>query len=169
MSGHTDWVMTIEYMPDGTIVTGAKNRNVRVWNPQTSQSLVSFTHPDDIYSSALVSQDQVIAIGGIGTKIYFYRINGSATPLLVKFITISSQTVFSMVIYNVMYRNVNCTILYTAADYSNTNAINVTSISNIILINSYKVDAYNRDLYWVDKAGRENRINREKMKNKILK
>ena len=148
--------MTIEYMPDGTIVTGANNKDVRVWNPQTSQSLVSFTHPDEIYSSALVSQDQVIAIGGIGTKIYFYRINGSAMPLLVKSITISSQTVFSMVIYNVMYNNVNCKILYASASNSTAHSINVTSISNITLIKTVTIDVFNQDIYAVEKAGREN-------------
>ena len=159
-------------MPDGTIVTGAEDNMVIVWNPKTTQRLVSFNPLNaQIYAITLVSQDQVIAIAGLSPTITFYRINGSATPVFIKNITTTgySTKIYNMVIYNVMYKNVNCTILYTAADYSNTNAINVTSISNIILINSYKVDAYNRDLYWVDKAGRENRINREKMKNKMLK
>ena len=33
LQGHLDWVRAIEYMPDGTIVTGSKDKKVIIWNP----------------------------------------------------------------------------------------------------------------------------------------
>lgn len=155
LSGHTGGVYAIEYLPDGTVVTGALDKSAIVWNPRTGVKLVTFNPISaGIYSIRLISQDQVVAIAGQSTKIGFFRISGTMSPVNVKTITISTS-VFSMTTYNLMYNNVNSTILYVGGSTSSyAFSINVTSLSNIVVLNSLAIDTSNTALYSVEKSSR---------------
>lgn len=154
LTGHSGWVYAIEYMPDGTLVTGSDDKTMIVWEPRMPKKLVTFNpFNQPIYCIRLVSQDQVVAVSGQNLKIEFYRINGSLTPVFIKSIA-SCNSVFNMIVYNVIYNDVNSTILYAAvAELSNAISVNVTNVNNIELIQTVAIDEANNTLYAVEKSG----------------
>ena len=151
---HTNTIYSLELMPDGTILSGATDNLVVVWDPKTPKKLISFNPLNaGVYSIQLVSQDQVVAIAGLTNKIVFYRINGSSIPILVKNVALPPfNYVYSMITFNVMYNNVNSFILYTAGPSSQAASINVTSMLTISLINTVTVDTKNTLLFAVEKS-----------------
>lgn len=157
LTGHTGAVYGIEYMPDGTLVTGGDDGIVNVWEPKTATKLASFNPMGSgVYSIRLISQDQVIALGGLNVSIYFYRIDGNNTPVFLKKITpsVNSLYIYSMITMNVMYNNVNSTILYAGAGYSYALSVNVTSTDNISLLRAALIDSTNTFLFAVEKSGK---------------
>lgn len=158
LSAHTGSIFAIEYMPDGTIVTGATDRLAMVWDPKIPQKLVQFNPLNaTIYAIRLVSQDQVVAIGGETNMIVFYRINGASTPTLVKSIASITPTggfVYQLIIYNLMYNNVNSTILYGSCSFSTAISIDVTHVSNIVTLNKIAIENNSSFMFAIEKGGR---------------
>ena len=54
LSGHTDWVNSAAYSPDGKhIVTASDDRTARIWDAATGQEVRPLTgHTDPVYSAA---------------------------------------------------------------------------------------------------------------------
>lgn len=158
LSGHTGAVYGIEYIPDGTVVTGSLDKTAIVWEPRTPKKLVTFNPISaGIYSIRLISQDQVIAIAGQSLRIGFYRVNGGTTPVNIKTITASSavSSIFSMMRYSLVYNNVNSTLLYlggSAGSYGL--SIDVTSVSNIVALKTVAIDTGSNQLYAVEKSSK---------------
>ena len=153
MTGNTAAVYTIEYISDGTVVTGAGDGNAIIWNPSTGTQLVSISpFPKAIYAIREFSP-QAIAICGYTGKIYFYKVNGTATPSLIKSISPSvSYGYFSMVVATVPYNGYNSSILYVSCAATNAMAFNVTNINSISLWQTATIDSSGNDIYSVEKS-----------------
>ena len=153
LTGHTGAVYTIEYISDGTVVTGAGDNNAIIWNPSTGTQLVSFSpFPKAIYAIREFSP-QAIAICGYTGKVYFYKVNGSATPSLIKSLTPSaSYGYFSMVVATVPYNGYNSSILYVSCAATNAIAFNVTNINSISIWQTATIDNSGNDIYSVEKS-----------------
>ena len=152
---HSNTIYALELMPDGTLLSGAIDKLVVVWNPKTRQKLTSLNPFNaGIYSIQLVSQDQVVAIAGMTNTIVFYRINAGWLPILVKTVVLSSMFnfVYSMIAFNVMYNNVNSTVLYAGGQSSQAASVDVTNVLNITLIKTATIDTGNELLLAVEKS-----------------
>ena len=75
--GHTDWVRHIEYLSDGTLVTGGEDRRIVIWNVTSGAQLASITNI--LLIGIREVSPQVIAIAG--SYVTLYQINGSMTPV----------------------------------------------------------------------------------------
>lgn len=77
LTGHTDWVRHIEYLSDGTLVTGGEDRRIIIWNITSGAQLASITNI--LLTGIKEVSPQVIAI--VGSAVYLYQVNGSMTPV----------------------------------------------------------------------------------------
>ena len=58
LSGHTDWVRSVAYNPDGSrIVSGGQDRTVRVWDAESGQELQQLSGHSGIVWSVAYSPD----------------------------------------------------------------------------------------------------------------
>lgn len=148
LTGNTDAVFSIEYMSDGTIASGANDGNVIIWNPNTGTQLVSFNPFSKAIYAIREFSTQTVAISGTDTNVYFYKVNGTATPILIKLISCSaSSSYFSMVIATVPYDGYNLKILYVSCSGSGVMMFNVTSVSSIKLLQTVTIDSSNSAMY----------------------
>lgn len=156
LTGHTGAVYTIDYLSDGTIVSGAGDSNAIIWNPTTGTQLVSFNPLSyAIYVIKEISS-QVIAVGGYVAKVNIYRVNGTATPTLIKSISASATYgYFGMIVDTLLYNGYNSSILYVGCAASYALAINITNLATITLLQTIKIDSSSSSLYQVEKSSKE--------------
>jgi WD40 repeat protein len=66
LHGHTDWVSSVAYSPDGThIVSGSHDKTIRVWNATTGQSVAGpFQGHTSSVSSVAYSPDGTHIVSG---------------------------------------------------------------------------------------------------------
>lgn len=150
LTGHTSSVYAIEYLSDGTVVSGAND--CIIWDPINGTQLVKFNPLSNTIFAIKEISPQVIAIGGVVNTVVFYRVNGSMTPVLLKSTTLSSSLtyMYSMVVSTVYYGSSNWSMLYVSSYNSYAVAFNITDLSNITPI---QIDANGISLYAIEKSG----------------
>src|SRR5262249_5688010 len=67
LKGHTDWVRTVAFSPDGKkVATGSTT--VRLWDPATGKELALLTDEGEARALAFASDGKTLASGGTGSS-----------------------------------------------------------------------------------------------------
>ncbi len=66
LSGHTDWVMCLALTPDGKIVSGSRDKTVKVWSENTDgkggwTNETLSAHTDYVYSVGVLPDDTIVS------------------------------------------------------------------------------------------------------------
>lgn len=61
LEGHTDWVSSVSFSPDGTIASASKDNSVKLWNPDGSYRKNLRGHTSGIYSISWSPDGQMLA------------------------------------------------------------------------------------------------------------
>ena len=61
LQGHTDWVRAVAVAPDGTIITASDDQTVRLWNPNTGDTIRTLTgHTGGVTAVAVAADGTII-------------------------------------------------------------------------------------------------------------
>ena len=64
LHGHTDYIDSLAFSQDGTLLmSGSKDRTVRVWDVQTGVVIRTFDHPFAYFAASLSSDGAMVALG----------------------------------------------------------------------------------------------------------
>ena len=71
MEGHSDYVLSVAYSPDGTkIISGSGDETVKIWDANTGQCLKTLEgHSDDVESVAYSPDGTKIISGSLDNTI----------------------------------------------------------------------------------------------------
>ncbi len=98
LEGHTDWVRSVVYSPDGKwLVSGSSDRTVKLWNSQGQWQRDLVGHGDAILSVAVSPDSRLIASASQDKTIKIWSLGDAAAPpqTLVGHTNTVSRVVFS--------------------------------------------------------------------------
>jgi Tol biopolymer transport system component len=72
LTGHTDWVASVAFSPDGTtLATGSGDKTARLWDLSTGHTTATLTsHTDTIWSVAFSLDGRTLATGSDATRLW---------------------------------------------------------------------------------------------------
>lgn len=79
LKGHSDTVASLSWSPDGSqLVSGSHDRTVRLWQPGSQSSLLTFTgHKESVFAVAWNPDGTLIASGGRDESVRIWDTNGA--------------------------------------------------------------------------------------------
>lgn len=156
LTGHTGAIYALEQLPDGTLVSGAADFNVMVWNITTGTSMASFNPASNIIYAIAKVGPQTVAIAPLTTEILFYNISGSSYTMI-KTISLSVHVLglYSLVLLpNYNYNNVTKNILFAGCDNSYGVSVDVTNLNSISSLLTTQIISTKTGLYSAEKSSK---------------
>lgn len=97
LKGHTKWIKTIAFSPDGKMLASGENKTIHLWNLETGEILFSFTPQLNSVEAIAFSPDQKTLAGGSREAIYLWdTVTGKEIGVCIpERITTSMTLVFS--------------------------------------------------------------------------
>src|SRR5260370_11790650 len=84
LSGHTDWVRSCSFSPDGTMVaTGSADRTTCVWGVADGAKLAVFEHGSGVRSCAFSPNGTLLASGTADGRVYLWSLARHADQMVI--------------------------------------------------------------------------------------